>query len=832
MTRFVSAVPAMAAVDARFAQGARLVTLVGAPGVGKTRVAREWVGQAVTRPEGWRCFCACDLAGATSEADVVAGVFGALTQLLGNDGAADAASFEGLISACRGAGPLLLVFDNLGGAVAPAAAVVARLLARCPHAAVLATSRSRLRLGGEHCVRVDPLEPGPALELFLDRARCSGADVDDLRETRRAVDLIISHVDGLPLALELAAANAALLPLQVLARRLAVGTTGLHFPFRDWPQRHQRLEAAIGESWALLSGWERRALAQLAVFEGGFSFVAATAVIDLARAEGPAPDGADALAALIARSLVHTSPSPEASPAVPRCRVLRPIRDYVWAQDTLDDEAREEARVRHARFFVALAEAGSAGRGETPRHVGEVLSAERANLWAAHRFLEVNEPEQAARLALAGQAELLPLGPLQVDRTLLDSALECARRADDDLLRARVLRARGVDHCRNARVDAGLADLEEGLALAERAGDRRLIAVLSIDLGHHAVFCGDPARALGHEERAQRLCESSGEAELLAKASLILGDALGELGRLTEARAALERGVAAVAGRGSYVEIESLVWIAFVDLAEGRDDRAARHADDADLLATDLGIARLALLTKMAMGVVAAARGDVDAARAALGPMAQEAAATGHHDYAAYGEIWRAALATRDGGEDVAAALQRAERMAPKTDLRCQEVLAHIRRVATGDAPTADASVLPPAASSLFQRIARRVVGDVDVPEADSTEGSAGVIRVGQGGAFFQVGDGERVSLGRRRRLRAILQLLAERRVASPGTVVTAVELFEAAWPGASLADGSGINRVYVVLFHLRSLGLDDYIIRTRSGYVLAPRTEFVYVPG
>ena len=293
---FVGRGPDLQAIARQFDAGTRLVTLSGPGGTGKTRLAvrygHAWLGDW---PGGvWFC----DL----SEASTLDGIHHAASSALGvRLGAGDAAAQLAEAFACRGR--CLVVLDNFEQLVEHAADTIGRWLDGAPEAAFLVTSRDRLNLAGEVVQPVEPLPlDGPAIDLFVLRARTQRPDFA-LDEVQRAVIAeVTSLLDGLPLAIELAAARIAVLsPAQLLLRlrdRFKV-LTG-----RSGAGRQATLRAAIDWSWNLLTAWEQSALEQCSVFEGGFTIAAAEAVVDLAPWPS-SPPVIDAVQALVDKSLLR-----------------------------------------------------------------------------------------------------------------------------------------------------------------------------------------------------------------------------------------------------------------------------------------------------------------------------------------------------------------------------------------------------------------------------------------------------------------------------------------------------------------------------------------------
>lgn len=348
----------------RLLAGRRLVTLTGPGGSGKTRLA---IGVARRLAGAGACFV--DLTAVDDDARVPEAVAAAL----GLPGQVDDTGLTELIGADLADDAVLLVLDNCEHVVDGCTALVARLLDRCPRLRVLATSRITLRLPMEALVPVPPLasapvEPGhslaelaqhPATWLFLDRARARcGHPVPP--GSADAVARLCAELDGLPLAIELAAAWTPTLSVEEIATRTAADPLLLRSPDPTAPSRHRSLAAAVETSVTRLDDEARLLFEWLAVFPGGFDAEAAAAV------RGPA--GPDALAALVEASLVTTADDLEPAVAGPRrrsaedrpparirYRMLTPIRRHALTRLTASG-AETPARWAQARYALALAE--------------------------------------------------------------------------------------------------------------------------------------------------------------------------------------------------------------------------------------------------------------------------------------------------------------------------------------------------------------------------------------------------------------------------------------------------------------------------------------------
>ncbi|MFD9821471.1 BTAD domain-containing putative transcriptional regulator [Streptomyces violascens] len=353
LTSFVGRDSELAAL-VRLLGSSRLVTLIGTGGTGKTRLALE----AAARLPGEVCFV--DLSAATRTALAVRGALG-----LRDSGADDPEA--ALVEALRDRA-VLLILDNCEQIVEDAAALTHRLLSHCPGLRVLATSREALGITGESLRPVGPLDTDAAVRLFTDRALAVRPDFEVDGSNSPTVQGICDSLDGLPLAVELAAARLRQLALAEIADRLDDRFRLLSRGDRTKPERHRTLRAVVEWSWSLLSDEEREFAARLTVFAGGATAEAAGRVC------GAGPDAEDLLASLTDKSLVEAGSG--------RYRMLETIRAY--ASEQLPLCSRELVGAAHTAYFLELAEAADPElRSADQLRWLERLSAEHANLRAA-----------------------------------------------------------------------------------------------------------------------------------------------------------------------------------------------------------------------------------------------------------------------------------------------------------------------------------------------------------------------------------------------------------------------------------------------------------------
>jgi predicted ATPase len=383
-------------------EGVRLVTLTGPGGVGKSRLmieAARRLGPGFA--DGVRFV---ELA-AVPAADLVApaiatglGLSTSVGQLI--------TDLESYLRPRR----LLLALDNFEQVVG-AAPLLGGLLAAAPGLVVLVTSRAVLRISGEHEFLVPPLPVPPAgaapdpeeleryaaVALFAERAHAAAPDFELTAGNATAVAEICRRLDGLPLAIELAAARVRLLPPQALAARLGQRFSLLTGGARDLPQRQQTLRNTLDWSFGLLPAAEQALFARLGVFAGSFSLPAAEAVGAASPEEGQAWQVMDTLGVLVDSSLVR----PHTRGGEPRFSLLETIREY--ALERLADSGDwVRAHDRHAAYFLALGEPADAdltGPGQLAWL--DRLETEHDNLWAAMSWLAGHGPlEQAVHLSM------------------------------------------------------------------------------------------------------------------------------------------------------------------------------------------------------------------------------------------------------------------------------------------------------------------------------------------------------------------------------------------------------------------------------------------------
>ena len=486
---------------------ARVVSLVGVGGVGKSRLAvRLAETVAPTFPDGTWLVELAHVSAPEAVAHAVAAAVGVALPAGGDLSAA-------LVDALR-ARQMLLVVDNCEHVLGEAARLVESVTRRCPKITVVATSRERLGVGGEHVWPVVPLavpppaasetevEASPAVALFLDRVRAarSGFRLDDAN-TDAVVD-ICQGLDGLPLALEIAAARLGVLTVHDLAQRLRDRFTLLTAGPRGEGERHRTLRALVDWSYGLLDEAERAVFERLSVFAGGWTLEAAAAVcVD---GDISASQVAAVVVGLADKSMV-VGPAPS-GPA--RYGMLETLRLY--GAERLDSRGEtERTSEAHARYFLALAEEAELGlRGSQEREWVARLRAELDNLRAAHAWCRHgSDPDLALRISAA----LHRFATWQASSEILSWAEAVAElpAAQSHRLHPVVLGSAAIHRMHRGEMSTAARDAERALMSCDGTDDLRR-ALPTEALGSVCLLSGRLSEAFDHFSEALRLWKLAG----------------------------------------------------------------------------------------------------------------------------------------------------------------------------------------------------------------------------------------------------------------------------------------------------------------------------------
>ncbi|MFE5408665.1 ATP-binding protein [Microbacterium sp. NPDC056569] len=640
--------------------GVRLVTVTGPGGVGKTRTAVA-AGQVLAVDASSTVFV--PLASVTDPAHVLPRIAEAARAVVEGT-----RSMQDILIEHFADEPIVLILDNLEQ-VADAAPQLDRLLSHCPRLKILATSRVALRLRAEREYILQPLRSGtdglsldeamelPAVQLFLDRAEALGRPIPTTERNVAAVLQICRRLDGLPLAIELAAARTRLLdPVAVLAR-LENALDALGSGPVDLPERQRGLRATVEWSVGLLNEAERRLLAELSVFVDGWTFSAAAAVGDIDEAAA-----LDRLDTLTGHSLVGV----DASGDEPRFRMLMTIREF--AGELLTDDERAVAERRHAEFFAAAA--------QTP------VVAERIQGWSD----AMRRDEENLRAAVRWFFEHAPARLPHLFRTL-SLFWEFQDRMPEG--RAWITELQG-------RIDSQDLDVDSRAEVL-------FVAALT------ATETGDDAGGLTALDGLLQIVEVVGDAALRDLLYLAIAWALPIRDDFAGALEAATLAATGFAERSDPAAAFCPITMGTLQLALGDDDAARPHLAEAERIGTRIGSEWFSLTARTHLAIIevragrpgaarqliARALDDIDAARAvtptlcfALGAFAQLSVADSRPELAA------AALGAVDALRDRAGVLAWPTSRPIEAELRAR-VAAVLDRDQLAAAFAAGASLLP-----------------------------------------------------------------------------------------------------------------------------------------
>lgn len=637
---FVGRRDPLAELASRFASGARLVSVLGIGGSGKTRLAIRHAWQWLGDYPGGAWFC--DLSAARSVDGIVYAVAQGLDLPLGNG---DPVARIG--QAIAGRGTCLVVLDNFEQVARHADETLGRWLDRAGEARFLVTTREVLGLPGEATLELAPLPATDAVALFRLRANAAGAQHACLETADAdAVPDLVELLDRLPLAIELAAARTRLMSPRALLARMSqrlqiLATAGGR---RD---RQATLRATFDWSWDLLSDAEKAALAQLSVFEGGGTLEAAEAVLDLS-ASGDSVWTVDVLQSLVDKSFVRLA-------AGGRFVLLSTVQEY--AAEHLRTPGRypgsgpaalEAAHVRHGAHFASVSSSPfaptaatevenvvAACRRATARNDVAVAVATLESAWAA---LELRGPfrpaaelalpvatmntlseAQRARAQLTAASALDAFGQVERARACFETALKAARVAQDRRIEARVLIGLGTLHANEGRIDDATSRLQVALELAQAIGDRTLECAALNGLGTASLDLGRMDEAYDRYSSALVLARQIGDRRWEGGLLGNLGGLLFDRGDLDLAGSHLQASLIVARELGNRMwEGNAMCSLGALHQVQGKLDEAYAESAAALALAQSIGHARLECVAGCNLGLVHLARAEWDGARGCL----------------------------------------------------------------------------------------------------------------------------------------------------------------------------------------------------------------------
>src|SRR5882724_1983003 len=595
----------------------RLLTLSGAGGCGKTRLALRVAADLVSQyPDGvWLV----ELAPASDPETVTHLIAEALH--IGEE--PKRALLETLIDALRSK-RLLLALDNCEHLLDACARLVGTLLKTCSTLQILATSREALGVAGETIWQVpslatpdqgamispESLSRFEAIQLFTDRAMAVQPRFALTSATAPAVAPICSRLDGIPLAIELAAARMSALSAAQIAERLQESFDLLAHGKRTALPRHQTLRAAMDWSYALLTEPERMLFQRLAVFAGGFCL---EAVENICAGDGLQHDQIlDSLTGLVEKSLVLVRENDGRM----RYRMLEPIRQY--GQERLAETgAVAVARGRHVHYFLRLAQQIE------PRLLGpeqqeglDELESEHANLFAALAWAGQHEPAAALKLANALGWFWEKRGFLAEGREwFMRTIAQCGGTAAD--LRGEAFVRAGRLACWQGDYDHAVALTEQGVRVCEESGNRRWAGMALNNLGGIAAYRGEPDRAVPFCEQSLVVGKELGDDDLIWRSLADLAVVAFVQGDYDRARHRTEEAMQISRQRG-YQEAGMLLLrnLGDIECACANTQKAASCYEQTLALARKLGHKRAIAGALDGLGKVAFDRGDYAAARA------------------------------------------------------------------------------------------------------------------------------------------------------------------------------------------------------------------------
>lgn len=607
----------------RIDDGARLISVLGIGGSGKTRLALRFAWMSLGDfPDGaWFC----DLAQARSVDGIVRAVADALDVPLGKT---DPVLQLGNAIAARGR--CLLILDNFEQVSRHADATLGRWLDQAGAARFVVTTRDVLGLPGEQTLALPPLMPADAAKLFVRRATAAKEDFRPTPEDESAIVQLAKLLDGLPLAIELAAARIRVMaPRALLARmnerfKVLASTGGRH-------DRQATLRATFDWSWDLLSPPDKEALAQLSVFAGGFTLESADAVLDLST--HPGGSSLSAVQSLVDKSFVRQV-------VAERFDLLVSVQEYAAEHlrtagrfSGSGQDALAAAEARHGTYFAGLGEARAIADGCAEldnlvlacRRAIAHGAAERAadtleGAWAALRLrgplasgLELASaarsmtglaPAVRARVEWIAGVASAALGQVAEAGALLAAALAAARSAGDRHCEGRVLIAMGFLSNNQGRGDSALAEFQTALALAVELGDWQLEADAHNGLGALAEYQGCGERAKDHFRAALALARKAGDRRREGRMLGNLANHEMDQGNLPEALGLYESALAAAREIGDREwEGNTLCNIGLACQLQGEPAKARGVAEDALALARDMGYARLECVVSCNLGI-------------------------------------------------------------------------------------------------------------------------------------------------------------------------------------------------------------------------------------
>jgi predicted ATPase/class 3 adenylate cyclase/Tfp pilus assembly protein PilF len=605
--------------------GARFVSVLGFGGTGKTRLVTRFGWNAIGGFPGGVWFC--DLSQARSLDGIVHAVAQGLDVPLGKD---DPVTQLG--HAIAGRGHCLVILDNFEQVARHAEETLGRWLDRASAARFLVTTREVLGLPGEEILALTPLASSDGAALFMRRAEAAKPGFRPNAEDQSAIGPLVKLLEGLPLAIELAAARVRVIPPRMLLSRMSerfklLSSTGGRL------DRQATLRAVFDWSWDLLPLPEKAALAQLSVFEGGFTLESVEAILDLSAYDN-APWPMDALQSLVQKSLVrqvsddrfdllmsvqeyaseHLRTSDRYAGSGPAAMLTAEKRHAAYFADLDDEAATADSCADVDNFVVACRRA--AARGDT-----DVAASVLEGAWAALSLrgpFKVGFDLASAVLATPGLAAAAAAKVHWIAGRALEASgkdaeahaqfaasLAQAREVGDRRCECRALVGLATCDSHAGRMDEARVQFEEALVIAREMKDRTLQSDAHNGLGTMEVFLGRTGEARAQLEKALGSAREAGDREREGRILANLGILYINAGNMDEARSHDEAALAVAQEIGNR-QLEGNIWCNLGQLhqVQGRFAEALEQLEAALAVARDLGHARLECIVLCNLGMV------------------------------------------------------------------------------------------------------------------------------------------------------------------------------------------------------------------------------------
>ena len=633
---FVGRREPLAELARRLDAGARLVSVLGIGGTGKTRLVTRFGWNSLRDFPGGVWFC--DLSQARSLDGILHAVAQGLDVPLGKDDPVDQLGY-----AIAGRGQCLVILDNFEQVARHVEETLGRWLNRASVARFVVTTREVLGLPGEEVLALAPLAPSDAVALFMRRAEAAKPGFELSAEDQSAIAPLVKLLEGLPLAIELAAARVRLMPPRTLLLRMSerfklLSSAGGRL------DRQATLRAVFDWSWDLLSLPEKAALAQLSVFEGGFTLEAVEAILDLSAYDN-APWSMDALQSLVQKSLVRQVTDD-------RFDLLVSVQEY--ASEHLRTPARYAgsgpaallaAQARHGAYFAGLDEKAAiadacaeldnlvaACRRAVARGDAEVAANALQGAWAGLGLrgpfrvgVELASVVQAtpglgaaaaARVDWIMGRALTASGKDPDARVQFEASLARAREVGDRRCECRTLVSLGFLDAQGGRQEPARAHAEAALAIARELKDRTLQSNAINNLGNLETSLGRPEQALAHYEAALTLTREAGDRHLEGNILGNMGSKYAEMGIMDKARSYDEAALAVARELGNRrLEGNMLCNLGLLHQVQGRFAEALDQLEAALAMARDMGNAHLECVVLCNVGMVCDSLSRFDDAR-------------------------------------------------------------------------------------------------------------------------------------------------------------------------------------------------------------------------